>query len=457
MSEEMQRLKRSETQSRLAMPRHFVCVGVLLFSLTACGDDDGESVPDAGADAAIADTVINDTAGSGDGISDDASDSFLDDVEMVVEGETGLFHRGAVECFAADADTFSTPDIYVATNGSDDNDGLTEQTAFRTLGRALCHTRAGITVHIMPGMYNESVIISGFGTPGAAAIRIVGEIEDDEGVIFDGGETLTMGLAVAESHSIHIEGIWFRNYTDEGLYVLESTGITIKDNSFSDNGFDSVEPDFDGEGFGLIVSDCSDVSIYNNEVWENGPTEDGIMGTGIDTYALTDSIITNNTSRDNNGGGLLIEDGVRLTVNYNTITGNRLEADDWWDAGIWLDGGYDVSLSGNTISENLGPAIQVSDSDIRYPYGSCRYTVQNNTITGNYWALYVHSYGVCPLPDAGILVWDNTTADNTYPGFNTEAIAATYDDEVLCFEWPCGEEVACTDDEFDDSVEVCNE
>ena len=40
----------------------------------------------------------------------------------------------------------------------------------------------------------------------------------------------------------------------------------------------------------------------------------------------------------------------------NRIYGNDLDvsADEWWDAGIWVDGGADVRLVRNTIQDNHG-------------------------------------------------------------------------------------------------------
>ena len=52
----------------------------------------------------------------------------------------------------------------------------------------------------------------------------------------------------------------------------------------------------------------------------------------------------------------------------NRIYGNDLDvsADEWWDAGIWVDGGADVPLVRNTIQDNLGPGIEISDEDFNH-------------------------------------------------------------------------------------------
>ncbi len=84
-----------------------------------------------------------------------------------------------------------------------------------------------------------------------------------------------------------------------------------------------------------------------------------MAGTGIDGYRMRNAVIRNNRSHHNHGGGLLVEDSVNVLVKRNKIYGNALDvsADDWWDGGIWLDGGRDVTLVGNMIYDNLGPPI----------------------------------------------------------------------------------------------------
>ena len=48
-------------------------------------------------------------------------------------------------------------------------------------------------------------------------------------------------------------------------------------------------------------------------------------------------------------------------------------------------------------------------------------------------------------------------SDNVYPGSNTEDINDTSEGGILCKEFPCGENTPCTNDDFDRSVEHCNE
>jgi len=138
-----------------------------------------------------------------------------------------------------------------------------------------------------------------------------------------------------------------------------------------------------------------------------------LMGTGINTYNLTDSVIRNNNSHDNIGGGFLVEDSVNVLVEGNVATDNDLDAtvDEWWDGAIWIDGGRDITVRGNTFANNLGPGIQISDEDRQNPTG---YVLENNTSTGNTYGIFIWNFGTSGYPSQDILQMSgNTISGNT--------------------------------------------
>ncbi|MFQ5399498.1 MAG: nitrous oxide reductase family maturation protein NosD [Anaerolineae bacterium] len=350
-------------------------------------------------------------------------------------GEVGIPFQDGIECLGEEAQPVAGDTIYVAPDGNDDNAGNRPDAPFATLGRALCHVRPGQTVEIAPGTYRESVIMGLFGDS-SAPIVIHGTADAHSRPVLDGESHRTMGIALVESNHIVIEGLEFRNYTDEGLFVLTGSDITIRNNRFVGNGRASTDPEHEGEGFGVNVVGARDVIIEGNEAAENGPAADrvqkGFLGTGINTFELQDGIIRDNHSHHNIGGGLLVEDGTNVLVENNRIDHNELDAGgDYWDGGIWLDGGRDITLRGNVIADNHGPGVEISDEDLQYPEGSRGYLLTGNTITGNLYGIYLWNFGVCPLPEPEIV----TLTDNEVTG-NTEM-------DVWCELWPCGEHEAC--------------
>jgi parallel beta-helix repeat protein len=87
-----------------------------------------------------------------------------------------------------------------------------------------------------------------------------------------------------------------------------------------------------------------------------------LMGTGINTFECTDCTIRSNQSHENIGGGILVEDGVNVLVEGNNVYDNDLDAwvDEWWDGGLWVDGGHDIIIRNNTFTGNSRKNIWIS-------------------------------------------------------------------------------------------------
>ena len=201
---------------------------------------------------------------------------------------------------------------------------------------------------------------------------------------------------------VTFEHLTLRDYTDIGLVVMLSDHITVNNVTVHDNGF---APTIGWvEGYGMHLDESSNLRIENNDVYRNGPSPRpfNTAGTSINGYGMRQSVIRNNRSYANNGGGILVEDLIDILVESNQITDNDLDvsADDWWDGGIWLDGGRDVTLRGNIIQNNLGPGIEVSDEDIQRPAG---YVLEGNVSTGNYFGIYIWNFGTTEFPPEDVM------------------------------------------------------
>lgn len=353
--------------------------------------------------------------------------------ELGGEGEVGIPFVNGVECLGEETGSTANDEVFVSPDGRDHNPG-TSAAPFQTLAYAICQAQPGQTINIRPGVYRESVIMGLFG--GAAApITIQGVPEGDVLPILDGEGMRTMGIGLVESVNIVIANLEFRNYTDEGLYVLVGEDVVIRGNRFVGNGRASTGPDHDGEGFGVQVSGGKRILIEGNEAMENGPSPErvaeGTLGTGIDTYELEDSVIRDNYSHHNTGGGMLVEDSINVLVAYNRIEANELDAGgDYWDGGIWVDGGHDITLRGNEVRGNHGPGIELSDEDVRFPDGSYGYVLENNLIADNEFGLYMWNWGQCPPPETAVTLTQNS-------------ITGSVQQDIWCQEWSCGEGIAC--------------
>lgn len=294
--------------------------------------------------------------------------------------------------------------VFVSVSGNDGNDGKSRETAVRTIMRALELIKAGDTILVTSGVYNEQVEIRNRNS--TVPVRIQGEA----GAVLNGGRQLRFGIRVRDSSDVQLSFLEISNYTDMGLAVWKCNNVELRNLKVHDNGFRNQSPDFEGEGFGIDVEESGNVVVEDNDVYSNGPEpslrNQGILGTGINTFGNHDIVIRNNKSHNNIGGGILVEDSTRVLVISNVITDNDVDvsAFDWWDAGIWVDGGSDVTLRDNVLTGNLGPGVEISDEEGANPHG---YLLEGNTSTQNYFGIMIWGFGVCPFPSENILKLSN--------------------------------------------------
>jgi hypothetical protein len=285
---------------------------------------------------------------------------------------------------------------YVSTKGNNQNDGLTEATAFSTLAHALEVVRPGETIHILSGSYHEALMLENIGNA-EGFITILG-IGDKP--VFDGQRLSKIGFWCENCRNLLFDNLEFKNYSDIGIGVYLSSGITMQNLKVHHNGFAPQLTGWEIEGYGIDIDDSKDITVRNNQVHSNGPDPKpfGVLGTGINTFKCTDCLIQSNVSYENMGGGILVEDGINVLVDGNEIRANYLDAteDGWWDGGIWVDGGHDIVVKNNLFENNIGPGIEISDEDAQKPYG---YVLEDNISRKNRY---------------GIFIW-NLSPDNTWP------------------------------------------
>ncbi len=273
--------------------------------------------------------------------------------------------------------------FYVSTTGNDANPG-TESAPWRTIQHAADTARAGDTVNVRDGVYEERVTIhvSGDERIGFITFRSYpGEI-----AVLD-GQDLTPGgrsglLDIRNQSYIRIEGLEIRNYrtaehrvTPLGISVLGSgTHIELLHNNVHhiENTFGGRDaPGSGGNGFGIAVygSDAktpiSDLVIDGNEVHhlKTGSSESVVVNGNVARFR-----ITHNTVHDNNNIGIDVigfertapdpavdqarEGIVSGNLVYNiTSRGNPAYGEDQSSDGIYVDGGTRVLIEQNVIHD----------------------------------------------------------------------------------------------------------
>lgn len=321
-------------------------------------------------------------------------------------------------------------DWYVCPQGRDGNNGHTPPSAFRTLGRALEVVQPGQTILLLRGTYHEFAEAYNLGSTDAAIV-IRGDVADQ--VLFDGQRILGSAFQCWECVNIVVENLSIQNYRWEGLGVFLSRQITLRNLHIRDSGF-AVSPDLEEGGSGITVLDSTGVTIENNALEGIGLKiiEEEISGNGITLYRCQGCQVRGNTLRSVIGTGILVEESCTVMVESNTVEDGDMYMGEWWDGGIWLDGGHDVIVRNNAFRNNYGPGIQISDEEAVYPEGSFGFVVENNISQNNEFGMYLWNFGVCPPPENAVRMRGNTVSGNVQQ-------------DLRCVEWECGVGQPCVE------------
>ena len=188
----------------------------------------------------------------------------------------------------------------------------------------------------------------------------------------------------------------------------------------------STFPDGVGGGAGISLNGPgTDLLIERNVVTDNVPANN-VSGSGIGAVADLDRLtIRDNVADRNNGNGILIEDCVNTLVEGNVVRDNVGDFTTWGTAGVWLDGGHDVTIRGNWLEGNVRAGIEISDETPSDPYG---YDVHDNVLVANRYGLWLDGIGRAgATPNR---VYANTVVDSTPPGSGSAPIPASVSGSV---------------------------
>lgn len=247
--------------------------------------------------------------------------------------------------------------FYVRPDGSDDNDGLTPATAFRTLFRAVDGLMAGDVVYVAPGTYGVPPAAPGEPRPThVAEIReVIGTaaqpvmiIADSTGamtgrpageVVIDGQEG-SIGLRITRSQHVVVDGfriIRSRGNNGAGVQVrINSDDVTIRhcvitasadgirvENSNDALLFNNLIHDNSNRGI-RISNGAQRARIVNNTIVGNSNRGIAIGGANADNQAPTGATVRNNIVQDNSNVSISIEEGppsalVGYSGNFNLV------------------------------------------------------------------------------------------------------------------------------------------
>lgn len=204
-------------------------------------------------------------------------------------------------------------------------------------------------------------------TVGADGIRI-----NLNGHVISGNATGN-GITVRSRTDVVIHGGTVRNFVT-GIFVAQSSGVTIKDNGFTLN------------REAVFLNGSSGNVVKANRAWANSqrgimlrPTTSGIVSTNNQVVGNT---LTNNPS------GILVFGQSGNTLKGNTIAGSAV-------------GGFDLTGGGGTENEIKGNLVTGSAAGIKFGTGWTGNFIIDNTFASN----------TCGLAGPGA---SNTYKDNVF-------------------------------------------
>jgi hypothetical protein len=273
--------------------------------------------------------------------------------------------------------------FYVSTTGDDANPG-TQASPWRTVQHAADTARAGSTVNVRGGIYEERVSINASGNASDGYITF--RSSPGQTAILDAGHLVPEGrsgiLTIHNQSYVRIQGLEIRNYrtaehrlTPLGISVIGSgTHIELLHNNVHhiEQNFQGRDaPGRGGNGFGIAVygtdanTPISELVIDGNEVHhlKTGSSESLVVNGNVTNFRITRNIV-----HDNNNIGIDVigfertapnpavdqaRDGVvsenlvyDITSRGNPAYGNEQNSD-----GIYVDGGTRVLIERNVMHD----------------------------------------------------------------------------------------------------------
>jgi len=272
---------------------------------------------------------------------------------------------------------------YVSLTGNDSNPG-TQAAPWRTIQHAADTARAGSTVHVRGGVYEELVSINASGNASDGFITF--KSYPGETAVLDAGHFTPAGrqgiLTIHNQSYVRIVGLEIRNF-HTAEHRLSPLGISVigagSHIELLKNNVHHIEQTFEGRdapgrggnGFGIAVygtdakTPITDLVIDGNEVHhlKTGSSESLVVNGNVTNFRITHNVV-----HDNNNNGIDVigfertapdpavdqaRDGVvsgNLVYNI-TSKGNPAYRNEENSDGIYVDGGTRILIENNVMHD----------------------------------------------------------------------------------------------------------
>jgi hypothetical protein len=279
----------------------------------------------------------------------------------------------------------STPaHVYWVAPGGDDHAAGTRDAPWATLQRAADEVRAGSTVYVRGGVYDQRMVVRSSGTPGRPVVfrNAPGEHPVLDGSSLKVGEEFDPMITIdgqryVEIHGFEILGLRtdLSGHNPVGILVTgASDHIWLVGNVVHDLGT-TFQGRVGGDAHGIAVygtvadHPIADVEIRGNQLYDLtlGSSEALVVNGNVTNFLIQGNVVhdTNNIGIDAIGYEGTAPDPsvdsardgiIRGNVVYNVDSyGNPAYGNDRSADGIYVDGGRDVLVEGNVVHDvNIG-------------------------------------------------------------------------------------------------------
>jgi parallel beta-helix repeat protein len=325
---------------------------------------------------------------------------------------------------------------YVASNGSDKNAGLINS-PFKTIQHGIDVLKAGGTLYVRGGTYNEKVVVKSSGEKDK---YITIQNYSNEKVIINGSTKGYDGIInISDKNYIRVKGLELCNNSTGSTPMGVSIGGSGEGVEILNNKVYNIKSDENAHGIAVYGTNGSKsinkIKLSGNELYnmELGQSESMVVNGNVQNFEISNNVIhdNNNIGIDCIGfeGTASENDQARNGVVINNIvynisaSKNRTYSDACAD-GIYVDGGKDIVIERNK-SFNCDIGIEVASEHLNKLTSNV--VVRNNLVYGC--SLYGISFGGADSRNgySGNCKFLNNTIYNNKVGIN---ISKTMSNEV---------------------------
>jgi parallel beta-helix repeat protein len=221
----------------------------------------------------------------------------------------------------------TTGDYYVATTGSDSNNGTSLNSPFKTINKAASVVSPGQTVLVKGGTYAPNVLI--IDRPATAAQPVLFAPYGTDKVIIDGANSPTNAAFIQLNASYTtLQGFFVQNSRQNAIACWSATGAQV---------------------IGNAITGC-----VGTGVWCGGPSGGGSSNNLVKDNTITNCVLMNKDHSMGSAGGWGGGIGLQWTTGSQAI-GNLVYEN--WGEGILIISGTNCKVIGNTVHDNYSVSI----------------------------------------------------------------------------------------------------